>query len=371
MKAFVINLDRRGDRRNKFESMCRRAGIEVERFRAIDGRRIKLPPTRRDGDRGIYASLLSHKAVIERGRELGESEVMVFEDDAMFPEWFAQEVEYFMSHVPSDWGMIYFGGHGWPRIWSHISGPVLRATRVQNLECYVVRNTAYDVVIRELERAAPTPSRWADQVLRDLQHQIPTYTMLNPIVRQAQDYSDNYNRKANDTRSRCDIPGWFNDAEGEEYQRQVRRFDKPNVIEIGTYKGRSASFVAELVTRRGGAMFCIDTWNCEPSVWGDFEWWMKVSGLRHCVNCVRMDAWEASTLFNDKRFDLVFIDADQTYEGTREQLSAWLPKLRDGGVIMGHDYTNTHATLPGVRQAIDEMFGKPAKVVESLWIYNV
>lgn len=371
MKAYCINLDRRTDRRQQFEAMCRCAGTEVERFCAIDGRTVDLPHGRGQGDRGIYASLQSHKAVIERARNLCLPEVMIFEDDAVFPEWFVEETDYFLSIVPTDWGMIYFGGHGWPRRWSHISGPVLRGTNIHNIECYVVRNTAYDRVVGELERASGVPGRWADEVLCDLQDEIPTYTMLNPIVGQRRDYSDNYGRNSNYYDSRCDIPGWFTDAEGAEYLRQVRKFGKPAVAELGTYKGRSASFIAELVHRREGMLFCVDLWNCEPSVWGDFEWWMNVAGLRHCVNTLRIDTAQAASIFADGHFDLVMHDADQSYAAIKREIQAWRSKVRPGGIIMGHDYTNAHGSYPGVRRAVNEIFGDKVRSVESLWICEV
>ena len=133
MKAYYINLDRRTDRRQHFEAECQRARVGAERFSAIDGMTVELPQGRGEGDRGIYASLLSHKAVIEKARSLCLPEVMIFEDDAVFPEWFVDETTYFLSIVPADWGMIYFGGHGWPRRWSHVSGPVLRGTNIHHL----------------------------------------------------------------------------------------------------------------------------------------------------------------------------------------------------------------------------------------------
>lgn len=41
--------------------------------------------------------------------------------------------------------------------------------------------------------------------------------------------------------------------------------------------------------------------------------------------------------FADDQFDLVYIDTDHTYEATIEELRAYAPKMREGGVIAGHD----------------------------------
>lgn len=376
MKAFYINLDRRPDRRRRFEAVCERAGLVAERIAGTDGRCVPLPEGRGEQERGYYGNLLSHLLVLERARALRLPEVMILEDDAEFPEWFLEEVDYFMSLVPDDWGLIYFGGHGFPRRWGHVRGPVLRCSNVLHTECYVVRCTAYDRVIGELTQAKPHSRVWTDTALLRLQEDIPTYTMLNPIVRQAIDFSDDVNRVVDDEHSRCDIPGWFTDAEGEEYLRQIRRFDRPIVAELGTYKGRSASFVAETIHRRGGTLFCIDTWDAEPAQWGDFEWWMNASGLRHCLNSIRMDTVKAASFFADRCFDLVFIDSDHSYEHVKRELGAWLPKLRRGGVAMGHDYVPASAQprfpdWAGVRWALEETLGVPPRVVDTVWVHDV
>lgn len=54
--------------------------------------------------------------------------------------------------------------------------------------------------------------------------------------------------------------------------------------------------------------------------------------------------------------DFIYIDADHSYEGVYRDLCMWYGKVREGGVIGGHDYG--HTNFPGVAQAIDEFFGR-------------
>jgi len=54
--------------------------------------------------------------------------------------------------------------------------------------------------------------------------------------------------------------------------------------------------------------------------------------------------------------DFVYVDALHTYEGVRDDLRLWFPKIRDGGVIGGHDYG--HPSFPGVKNAVDEFFAR-------------
>ena len=66
---------------------------------------------------------------------------------------------------------------------------------------------------------------------------------------------------------------------------------------------------------------------------------------------------EAAKKFESKSLDLVFIDANHTYEAVKEDIKLWLPKVRHGGVICGHDYHRT-GNIPhnGVKRAVDEVF---------------
>jgi predicted O-methyltransferase YrrM len=50
--------------------------------------------------------------------------------------------------------------------------------------------------------------------------------------------------------------------------------------------------------------------------------------------------------------DCLFIDADHTYASVRDDLSAWWPHLKTGGVIAGDDYLSQW--YPGVTRAWDE-----------------
>lgn len=63
---------------------------------------------------------------------------------------------------------------------------------------------------------------------------------------------------------------------------------------------------------------------------------------------------EAAAAVPDGSLDFVFIDADHSYEGCSADIAAWLPKLKQGGVLSGHDYDNTDFPKFGVKRAVDE-----------------
>ena len=52
--------------------------------------------------------------------------------------------------------------------------------------------------------------------------------------------------------------------------------------------------------------------------------------------------------------DFVYVDANHSYQGALEDMLAWFPKIRPGGLFAGHDYLD--GTLPagefGVKSAV-------------------
>lgn len=72
------------------------------------------------------------------------------------------------------------------------------------------------------------------------------------------------------------------------------------------------------------------------------------------LRILRGISWEMAVHLPDEVLDMVYIDAGHTYECVANDLKAWIPKVKKGGIIAGHDYL---ATEYGVRRAVDEVFG--------------
>lgn len=52
--------------------------------------------------------------------------------------------------------------------------------------------------------------------------------------------------------------------------------------------------------------------------------------------------------------DFVFVDAGHKYDAVFHDILIWLPKIRKGGWMIGHDYGSKHH--PEVKQAVDDFF---------------
>jgi predicted O-methyltransferase YrrM len=86
------------------------------------------------------------------------------------------------------------------------------------------------------------------------------------------------------------------------------------------------------------------------------------------VQLIRDTSLAVSKFIEDKSVDLVVIDANHTYESGIEDLSAWLPKVKSGGLIAGHDYSQK--VYPGLFNAINQVVGIPDNVFESAHWYK-
>ena len=77
-------------------------------------------------------------------------DLLLLEDDVVFYDYFDYIYKDFMVHVPSDWEIIFFGGHHYkmPRA---VNGKVLKASRVWGNECVLIRSNILPRIISALE----------------------------------------------------------------------------------------------------------------------------------------------------------------------------------------------------------------------------
>jgi predicted O-methyltransferase YrrM len=131
-----------------------------------------------------------------------------------------------------------------------------------------------------------------------------------------------------------------------------------DVLEVGCYRGGSAwgmGLTAKSLT-------CVDTFRA------------ATDGVRQMENLTTYrDFLRATERYDSKKFlmsyvgtsqeasatieamyDMIFIDADHSYAGVKQDIALWESKLRPGGIWAFHDYGDQFA---GVKQAVDERFG--------------
>ena len=68
---------------------------------------------------------------------------------------------------------------------------------------------------------------------------------------------------------------------------------------------------------------------------------------------LKMFSSEAVKYIEDGSLDFLFIDGNHSYESVKEDIKLYLPKVKKGGLISGHDYG---LQLSGVKEAVQESF---------------
>jgi predicted O-methyltransferase YrrM len=154
--------------------------------------------------------------------------------------------------------------------------------------------------------------------------------------------------------------------------------DKSHFIEVGAWKGMSASYMAvEIINSNKDIRFdCVDLWEyadsqndiSEDMYENLYEVFLKnIEPVKHIINPIKDYSVKASNLYEDKSVDFIFLDASHDYENVMNDLNAWFPKVKLGGVLAGHDYASE-----GVKKAVNEFFTKMGVVLPfgSCWIYK-
>jgi O-methyltransferase len=135
------------------------------------------------------------------------------------------------------------------------------------------------------------------------------------------------------------------------------------IAELGVFKGEFSHTIYNTINP--SMMFLVDTFPehmCSGNkdghnvVWANLNHWHE-SLIKKYENCLNVKIIKTSTtdfLFSLKEdeLDAVYIDADHSYEAVKQELNLSYEKVKKGGVIMGHDYTNH--MFPGVVQAVNE-----------------
>lgn len=163
-----------------------------------------------------------------------------------------------------------------------------------------------------------------------------------------------------------DIPGYFDYQEF--YKHVVEKFSGGTFVEVGAWFGRSTAYFAQLIidSSKSINLYVVDTWkgsanepghlntvaNRGGSIYRKFVNNMRELGVDRVITTMEMLSIDAALEFEDASVDMVFLDAEHSYTAVKEDISAWYPKVRTGGILAGHDYC---LAWPGVKQAVDEL----------------
>ena len=111
-------------------------------------------------------------------------------------------------------------------------------------------------------------------------------------------------------------------------------------------------------------VYCVDTWLNEAMTEGQRDSFAvfteNTKNLRSYIHPLKGKSAEVAKKFTEP-IDLIFIDGDHSYEGVKADVESWLPKVKDGGIVVFHDI----GWAEGVKKAIAEYI-KPIQIEEHI-----
>lgn len=84
------------------------------------------------------------------------------------------------------------------------------------------------------------------------------------------------------------------------------------------------------------------------------------------VSVYEMTSVEACKKIKDESLDWIFIDANYEYPYIKENLELWTPKVKEGGIVSGHDYGGKWRDI---KKAVDEFVQKNKLHIEANYVW--
>lgn len=179
-------------------------------------------------------------------------------------------------------------------------------------------------------------------------------------------------------------------GDGETFEWIIRTVAPSSIIEVGSWKGHSANFMADACRRAAlkTKIVCIDTFlgavehwvlpgqidhlhikNGRPTILERFQANTIARGNQDMVYPFAIDSANAAQVFEHFQFraDLIFIDAAHDYDDVISDIRSYYPLLSEKGVLFGDDYQ-----YEPLRQAVHEMgreFGAQVIVSQRKWMF--
>lgn len=143
--------------------------------------------------------------------------------------------------------------------------------------------------------------------------------------------------------------------------------------ELGVMRGETIFYLLEHLPDLH--VVAVDLWaSQDPSVYDVYRDDIVFEGIYKAImikaeqyedrlTIMRMSTDEASEYFSNEVFDIIFIDANHSYEAAKSDLEHWIPKVVHNGFITGHDYG-----FKGVYNALKDVVGlEKIKQLGEVW----
>lgn len=127
----------------------------------------------------------------------------------------------------------------------------------------------------------------------------------------------------------------------------MRKYNCSIICEIGVCRGDN---FREMIKHNPKVAIAVDSWvndgvisrndsgYLQEELTQQYDDFKKSMSDKPSVEIYREYSFDAVKRFVDNYFDLIYIDADHTYEGCLRDINDWYPKVKKGRFLLGDDY---------------------------------
>ena len=146
-----------------------------------------------------------------------------------------------------------------------------------------------------------------------------------------------------------------------------------SICELGSWKGRSTHALCTGASIGGGHITAVDHFQGSDDerdltreaakhtdVYGDFC--KNTAGFTN-LTVIKQSCEKAVEDIPDGAFEVVFIDAEHSYQAVCRDIKQWLPKATK--ILCGHDYMDR---WPELKNAVRDTIGQPDEVHGTIWV---
>ena len=193
------------------------------------------------------------------------------------------------------------------------------------------------------------------------------------------------------------IPGWMTRTECMILRELFSPYNSENCVgvEVGSFLGRSSWEISNSISL--GKLYCIDKWDDWVFIKEDKNYNNKVlpdsgtkgnltnflKNTRGCNNIITIQAACPNAIVDwNQQIDFLFLDAAHTNPSDREWIDYWLPKIKPGGILAGHDfdmsntnrYPDIHANIRYLQTLLNKKVNITRTVTQtetSIWYFDI
>lgn len=130
------------------------------------------------------------------------------------------------------------------------------------------------------------------------------------------------------------------------WQPFMEKYSCKKIAEVGVFRGEN---FMRMIAHSPEIAVAVDAWKDGGGTANDarlpqccldeqFECFRAMTTCFGFVNIKRGMTTEIAKEYEDGYFDMIYIDADHSYNGCLQDIQAWYGKVRKGGFVLGDDY---------------------------------